>query len=540
VILLLSSTDGRSQPAKGTATVREFDAVCARCHAEIFQRYTKTSMANASGPATEGIELGTFTHRASGVQYRVFVENGSAWLGYSRECDPSIHGRKRLEYFLGSGNHGRTYLYSTDRYWFETPIAWYARKHGYDMRPAYSDDKEMPLNLPMTSGCLRCHATEVQTEEPGTRNRFASIPFLHGGVACENCHGAASAHAASSGKAAVINPAKLDPERRDSICIICHLEGETSVPRLGHSLLDFRPGGRAGDYASWFILAGAGTAKRAVSQVEAFQLSRCKRASGERMSCITCHDPHGSPAGQNRVAFYRSKCLTCHTESRFAVSHYPSQPDCTQCHMPKRLPEDIPHEQWTDHRIVRESSDLALQPAISGDTSLIAVPGIVQHPSSRDVAMAYSDVAAHGDVALLKRARSLLEAAIQPDAADSDLLTAAGVVAQMENDRAAAADEYRRALGRNPDDYKAAMNLGVLLARSGQAGKASDLWSQLFSRNEDMTDLGMNLEAARCMTGDRAGAIDALRTVLSYNPDHQRGRKELQTLESDPRLCLPK
>jgi hypothetical protein len=251
VVLVLSSTDGRSQPAKaGAASVREFDAICARCHAEIFQRYIDTRMANASEPAAEGIEPGTFAHRASGVHYRVFVENGSPWLGYAREGDPSIHGRKRLEYFLGSGNHGRTYLYSTGRYWFETPIAWYARKHGYDMRPAYLDDKEMPLNLPMTSGCLRCHATGVQREEPGTRNRFAGIPFLHGGIACENCHGDASAHAATSGKAAVINPAKLDPERRDSVCIVCHLEGETSVPRLGHSLLDFRPGDRAGEYAS--------------------------------------------------------------------------------------------------------------------------------------------------------------------------------------------------------------------------------------------------------------------------------------------------
>jgi Flp pilus assembly protein TadD len=154
--------------------------------------------------------------------------------------------------------------------------------------------------------------------------------------------------------------------------------------------------------------------------------------------------------------------------------------------------------------------------------------------------MAYYDIVSHGNVALLKRARSLLEAAIQPDTVDSDLLTAAGVAAQMENDRAAAADAYRRALGRNPDDYTAAMNLGVLLVRSGQSGEASDLWTRVFSRNEDITELGMNLVAARCMTGDRAGAMDALRTVLSYSPDHQRGRQELQALESDPRMCPPK
>jgi hypothetical protein len=167
--------------------------------------------------------------------------------------------------------------------------------------------------------------------------------------------------------------------------------------------------------------------------------------------------------------------------------------------MPKRLPEDIPHEQWTDHRIVRESADLALQPAISDETSLIAVPGIVQHPSSRDVAMAYYDIVAHGDVALLKRARSLLEAATQPDAADSDLLTASGVVAQMEDDRAAAAGAYRRALGRNPDDYKAAMNLGVLLVRSGQAGEVRSMeTSVLAQRGHDRP----RNESRRCPVHD--------------------------------------
>ena len=528
-MLLLASTQARPE------TVRAFDAVCGRCHAEIYRRYVETRMANASGPALDGVETGAFTHQASGVQYRVFVENGSALLGYSREGDDTMRGRRRLEFFLGSGNHGRTYLYSMDGYWFETPIAWYSRKRGYDMRPSYLNDKEMPLNLPTTSGCLRCHASGVRVEESGTRNHFAGAPFQHAGITCETCHGDAAAHAASSGKAAVINPAKLDAERRDSVCIVCHLEGETTVPRRGRSLLDYRAGERAGDYASWFVLAGAGTTNRVVSQVEAFEVSRCKRASGDRMSCITCHDPHGGPSSGDRVAFYRSKCLACHTQARFASGHYANQPDCTQCHMPKRSPEDIPHEQWTDHRILPQSSQLTFQPAISGEISLVPVPGIAQQPTERDIAIAYYDVVSHGDVSLVRRARELAEAAIRADPDDGELLTASGVLAQMANDRGAATEAYRRALGLNPDDYTAAMNLGVLLVRSGELSRASELWRRAFARNADITELGMNLAAARCLAGDRAGAETVLRTVLSYSPDHRQGRLELRTMACPPR-----
>lgn len=516
------------------------DAVCAKCHRDIYRNYLGTRMANASGPAADGLEAGSFLHAPSGVQYRVYRENGAAWLSYERPGDDNLRGRQKLEYFMGSGNHGRTYLYSVNGYWFETPIAWYAGKHGYDMRPAYLGDKEMPFNLPMNASCLRCHVSGTQLEDAGTRNHYSGRPFLHGGVTCEACHGDSAQHVSSAGKGVIVNPAKLDPARRDSVCISCHLEGDVAVPRRGRQLVKYRPGDAIAEYASYFVRSGARTANRAVSQIEALNQSRCKRVSGDRMSCTTCHDPHRAVTIQERVTFYRGKCLGCHTQARYATAHFRDNPDCTQCHMPKSAPTDIPHEQWTDHRLLRTPNTPTLQPIVTGDPELIPAPGIKQEPTQRDLALGYYNLVSDGDLSIGAQARTLLETALKSDAQDLEVVKALGVLTQMRNDRAHAMEFYQAVLRLDPNDYTAALNLGVLLARAGQLTQASGLWQSTFARNEDITELGMNLAAIRCMMGDQTGAGDVLRRVLVYSPDHQAAREELKGIESGKQSCPPR
>ena len=38
------------------------------------------------------------------------------------------------------------------------------------------------------------------------------------------------------------------------------------------------------------------------------------------MSCTSCHDPHYEPPAEERVSYYREKCLTCHG-AHFAAKH---------------------------------------------------------------------------------------------------------------------------------------------------------------------------------------------------------------------------
>ena len=92
------------------------------------------------------------------------------------------------------------------------------------------------------------------------------------------------------------------------------------------------------------------------------RLSRCYRASGDRMRCTTCHDPHARVTKDEKVEYYRKKCLSCHAEASCLLSLQDrlskSPPDdCSGCHMPKRDVKEVEHAALTNHRIVRRTDE---------------------------------------------------------------------------------------------------------------------------------------------------------------------------------------
>ena len=390
---------------------------CAECHKAIYDSYKTTPMARASGQAADGFLAAEFTHEASGVHYRIGREGDRVYLDFAREtpADEAMRGRRELRYYLGSGTRGRTYLFEQEGYWFEIPINWYGKKRIWDMAPGYLHAREMPLTLPVDPGCLRCHASGAQSSMKEAREKYAGEPFTQGGITCTACHedqtGTVERHIASGGKLALARIGAMEPVKRDSVCLNCHLEGEAAVVRQGKRLEDFRPGESVFDYASYFVRAKqAQGGERATSQWEALLASGCRRGARERLTCTSCHDPHASTVGmtaRDRVEFYRGKCLACHegrvgergsmgdaapqvlgadpdregksdsrsssgtTEKKaratptvtsggsadrvgtFGASHHPEERDCAVCHMPRATSNDIAHEQVTDHRIPR-------------------------------------------------------------------------------------------------------------------------------------------------------------------------------------------
>jgi hypothetical protein len=220
--------------AVGPARLENPDVVCAACHREIYDRYEHTPMARGSGVATDALQAGSMHHGASGIDYRVFLRDGSAWMSFARSgANDALAGERRLAYYIGSGRRGRTYLYAVDGQWFELPINFYTRRGAWDMAPAFDDARSMPAVLPVDPNCLHCHATQVAEALPAARNRFAGQPFAQGGIGCRACHGDPTEHLAKQGRGAIVNPDKLDAARRDSACTQCHLEGETVVYRAG-------------------------------------------------------------------------------------------------------------------------------------------------------------------------------------------------------------------------------------------------------------------------------------------------------------------
>jgi Flp pilus assembly protein TadD len=376
----------------------------------------------------------------------------------------------------------------------------------------------------------------VRRADPGTNNHYQGLPFLHGGITCESCHGDTQEHVRTAGKAAVINPAKLDADRRDSICVSCHLEGDTSVEHRGRSVASFKPGERIEDYISYFVYAGTSLTDRGVSEIEQLSLSQCKRSSRDSMSCMSCHDPHYSPAAGERAGFYRNKCLACHSEAKFATTHYPGTPDCTSCHMPTSKAQNIPHVAWTDHRIRQHPAQLESLEGAPTNPELVSFLG--RDAPARDLALAYYNLTADGKISEAAKAGSLLLTVQKSEPPDSAVLTALGFLARsMGMSATQSADYYREALKLDPLNLLAANNLATLLARAGKLSEAVPLWQSAFDRNEDIESLGINLALAECRLGQKEKAVQVLRRVLIYGPDSPTAQRNLQAIQNGQETC---
>ena len=522
----------RAQQPATASPVRTADAVCANCHREIFEKYLTTPMSNASGLALDKFQPGTLNHTPSGVEYQLFVRDKQAMLSLQSGREPHVNEERKFDYFLGSGHLGITYLYTVHGYFFESPVAYYSSSHAYDMKPGLESITQMPPALPMEAACLRCHMSAVQQSDPGTLNHYSGLPFLHAGITCEACHGDTQRHVATGGKAAaVVNPARLDPDRRDSVCISCHLEGDVAVERPNRSAIDYKPGESISDYLSFFVYEGKDATRRGVSEVEQLSMSMCKRTSGDKMSCTTCHDPHYTPPLEERTAFYRRKCLACHGDADFAASHHPESPDCTSCHMPRNGAENIPHVAWTDHRI-RKTPETTVESIKDLGEGATLTPIFSPRATKRDLALAYYKAVLEGNFVLQQKAYEALEDIRLDISADKEALNALAILSEQHDDHKQARDLFEQVLKLDSQNLTALSDLGTLRAKSGDLQGAIALWRSAFERNEDVVGLAKNLAQVQCMMGDPTSARTTLEKTLQYSPGLQDVRQMLDILPS--------
>lgn len=517
----------QSSTADAERHPREYvgNGACVRCHKEISDGYARTAMARTSGPALANLIEGSFLHRPSGVSYRVFRDGTRARLSYDR-ASPPLHGSQQLEYFVGSNTRGRTFLFTIDGFLYQSPINYYAARRVWDMSPGYGQLHEMELNHPVDRTCLYCHSSRIQAPVGGTVNQYLGEPFLQPGVGCERCHGPGGEHVA--GRGTMVNPAKVTAARRDDICMQCHLEGVARISMMGRATTDFQPGDKLSDDLAIFVRKDAAQDQLgAVSQFEALALSACKRKSGDALTCTTCHDPHRQVEASEKAEYYRARCLTCHATK--ARGHHDDRHDCTLCHMPRRESADIGHTMVTDHRILRARSE-------AGHGSSGASDVLVQFgnpaPGTRELGLAYGELALRGVHSASERARPLLEEAVRNGQTDAEVLTRLGFLAQDRGDFERAQHYYEQAFAHDPTRAVVAANLGVLLARSGKLTAALELWQDAFDKNPHLTELGLNLARGRCATGDASGARVVVQKALDHNPDSGAARQLLSALSA--------
>jgi len=335
-------------------------AACAGCHEQIYREFRRTpmgrSMSVASDPgllklASKPVEV---VSSQSSRRFEVFRQGDSVYQSESEAG--TFQTSLKLEYAVGSGVNGYTYIVRRGDYLFQAPLSYYSRAGKWELSPGY-EFADYGFRRAVPAACIACHSGRAQPVS-GQDGRYGEPPFRELAIGCENCHGPGQLHVTELGKGlkssgSIVNPAKLTARMAEDICMNCHQRGDTRVLQPGKDYLDFRPGTYLNDTLAIFKLS-SGEDADLLEHHSAMKASKCFRASGGRLSCLTCHDPHRSPVGEEAIAWYRSKCRTCHSDSSCKLPTRARQAqgnDCTACHMPKRTAGPISHSALTNHRI---------------------------------------------------------------------------------------------------------------------------------------------------------------------------------------------
>ncbi len=244
-------------------------------------------------------------------------------------------------------------------------------------------------------------------------------------------------------------------------------------------------------------------------------MSACKRASGDKMWCGSCHDPHVLPSASQTRAWFRAKCLSCHSTracSETQAARSKSSDDCVGCHMPKSEATDAQHVVFTDHSIPRRLRK-DLLPA-SPNAELVAF-GAMQ-ASSRDLALAYGIKAiGQSSGADRERALSLLEKAARTAPNDVEVLMFLAERYRNDEKNDLARPLYERAIKLDPGQVTASVGLGGIMMERGEYAEAIRLWNDALSKNSGLELVRLNLAVALLKTGDTTAAISVLRNALS-------------------------
>ncbi len=475
------------------------------CHPAEVEGYSRSAMAHSlrrAGQEPDGVVTAhgsTITMHSSADGYWQRWENGGDSAEY------------RVDFVIGSGTHASGYLVDIGGHLFQSPVAYYARRHAYDLAPGYENQPDPDFTRAVGEGCVLCHSGTA-LHVAGTLNQYRAPVFPAEAITCERCHGPVERHLADPRAGTIINPAKLEPAARDTICEQCHLFGAARVLNPGKQFSDFVPGQRLEDtFTVYRNAAPAGTpagAFKVISHVEQLALSACARNSGGRLWCGTCHDPHDKPT--QPVAYYRARCLTCHAMN-FPAAHPSKESNCIGCHMPRRDAKDGGHTAFTDHRIQRRPE---VRPDLPTDAGIVAWREPPANLQSRNLGVAYIDVGMQrhlpsyiiqgyrtltevqkqfaddsdffkwiGEALLIGKQTSdanfAFERALQldPNSALAEASAASPYI--QEGDDADAIAHLQRAVDLDPLDLPAASTLIGLYQKDGKTAEAAGLASQI-------------------------------------------------------------
>ena len=516
-------------------------AACRDCHPEIWEKYQSHPMANSFVKVATASPLEDYTkqtdfalagHRryrveqtAEGVRHHEIMVDQLGEVIYDQSVPVS--------YTLGSGKRGRGYVIDRDGLMFKSSISWYSDKSEWGLSPDYLPENHPRFERRVTGGCLTCHSG-LPNFVRGEANRFGQPPFLEEAIGCERCHGPGRNHIAAreSGDIAndpIVNPAKLEVDRREAICAQCHLHGESRILRSGRTPHDFQPGERLED--NWVIFVkshGTGVTRsgRAASQVEHMVSSVCFKRSDGKMGCASCHDPHSIPVESGKYEFFRQRCLKCHADQgcslpmsdREVAPHFDN---CTMCHMPSVPSTNILHRSIADHRILRRSSndedgkDRGESIVFQFVESSIPELELKRAKAFKMIADAVGPPASHE---LAETANNLLLSLIAEFPNDPELYVALGNCYQLQNQQKEAQRWWLKVLQLNPRHESTVQTLATVYHNQFQLVPAEHYLKRFIELNPWHGSYHGRLAGTLLYRGDKTGAIESAERALELNP----------------------
>jgi Flp pilus assembly protein TadD len=575
--------------------------LCSGCHAAIYAAYARTAMGRSFGKPTslnrvEDYAKNRFYHAASGTWFEMFARDGEY---FQRRYQIGFDGARtnidetRADYYLGSGNHARSYVHRTsDGRLTELPVTWYAEDGGgWAMSPGYDSHGHWYSQRGVSYECFFCHTSYPETPANFRRGDPQTYPAsLPEGIDCQRCHGPGARHIqAAQAKDAkpedlrgtIVNPARLPAERQLEICMQCHLETTSmnlpeSVTRFDRAPFSYSPAEPLGDFKIFFDrVPSSGRDGPFEIAHSAYRLrqSQCFRKSGGTLTCTTCHNPHDV---SQSVANYNAVCSRCHSSvaQLVAKGKHTQDPDCIGCHMPKRRTADVIHTVMTDHWIqrrppegdllaAREERDTSDAAQYRGEVAPYYPDPLPQTPENQlYVAIAQvrdkSNLAGgiprltlaieaakprqpepYFELAEALRAQHRSEKAVvayrEALRRDSNYLAAlTGLSAALDEigRKAEAVDVLRRATQSAPSDARGWNSLGAIEFRLGQAKEAKAAFEKAVALDPEMPEPRNGLGLILAQSGDRAAAEREFREAIRLLPNYGNAHWNLGNLRA--------